>query len=83
VFDCRVELLSPANDVTARGAAYAAGRTMGWYSSEIPPYDYIASKGTFLPNSMNVPIYERMFGIFYKLYPALQSAFAEMYGSDR
>jgi len=82
VFDCRVELLSPLDEVTARGAAYAAGRTMGWHSTATPPYEFISSKGTYVPNPMNVPIYERMFNIFYKLYPALRSAFAEMSGSD-
>ena len=81
VFDCKVEMLSPAEDVTARGAAYAAGRTMGWYDSLIPPYKYIDSKGTFMPNPMNVPVYERMFEIFFKLYPALRSAFVELSGT--
>lgn len=78
VFDCRVELLSQADDVAARGAAFAAGKTLGWYDGETPTYEHIASQGTYLPNPMNVPVYERMFNVFYKLYPALRSAFAEI-----
>ncbi len=81
VFDCRVELLSPADDVAARGAAFLAGRSLGWHRMDAPPSSFTRPASTCTPNVRNVEIYERMFGIFYKLYPALHSAFAEAAGS--
>lgn len=78
VFDCGVELLSPADDVTARGAAFCAGKTLGWYRRDAPPASFVKSSATFTPQVRSVEIYERMFRIFSKLYPALHNAFAEM-----
>lgn len=78
VFECQVDLLSPADDVTARGASYIAGKTLGWNQSDMPPYSYIRSTGTLVPNPINVEIYERMFEVYCKLYPALHASFNEM-----
>jgi xylulokinase len=78
VFGCNLDLLSPADDVTARGVSYIAGKALGWYTEDVPNYEYIRSTGTYTPNLTNVEIYEKMFGVYCKLYPALHSSFNEM-----
>ncbi|MCL5994614.1 MAG: FGGY family carbohydrate kinase [Chloroflexi bacterium] len=78
VFNCRVELLSPPEDVSARGAAYIAGKALGWFAENLPPYDFLHSKGTFVPNAEVAEKYDRLFNVFVKLYPALHAAFSEV-----
>jgi xylulokinase len=78
VFDCKLDLLAPYDDVVARGAAFIAGRSLGWFSGDAPDYAFIRSKGTYVPNGNNVEVYDRMFQVFCKLYPALHSSFQEM-----
>jgi xylulokinase len=77
VFNCRVDLLSPPDDVTARGAAFIAGKGLGWFSEGAADPNYIKIKATYVPNSEAAEIYDGMFSRFAKLYPALHAAFAE------
>jgi xylulokinase len=78
VFDCRVDVLTPADDVAARGAAFLAGRTVGWYSEAVPTYDFIKSQGTYVPDQYHAEIYDRRFEAFCKLYPSLRGLYGEI-----
>ena len=82
VFDCRVDVLTPSSDVTARGAAYIVGRELGWYTSATPSTEWLHIGATYVPDAERVKIYERMFTIFYQLYPALHDSFAQMANKD-
>ncbi len=78
VFDCRVDVLTPSADVTARGAAYIAGQQLGWFASEAPSDEWLHITATYTPDANRVEIYEKMFTIYYQLYPALHDSFTEM-----
>jgi sugar (pentulose or hexulose) kinase len=78
VFDCPVELLTPADDVTARGAAFYALRGLDPTVGDRPRDAYIHIQNTYFPKYENVEIYDRMFGVFCRLYPALVGSFKEM-----
>jgi xylulokinase len=82
VFDCRVDVITPSGDVTARGAAYPVGQQLGWFANEVPPDEWLHISATYTPDENRVKIYEKMFTIYYQLYPALHSSFADMAKKD-
>ncbi|HEY3340653.1 MAG TPA: FGGY-family carbohydrate kinase, partial [Anaerolineae bacterium] len=82
VFDCRVDVLTPSGDVSARGAAYTVGLQLGWFANEVPSDEWLHINATYTPDENHVRIYEKMFTIYYQLYPALHNAFTEMAKKD-
>jgi xylulokinase len=78
VFDCRVDVLTPSADVTARGAAYTTGLAIGWFQEEVPPIEWLHIGASYQPDANRVEIYEKMFTVYYQLYPSLRDSFAEM-----
>lgn len=61
----------------AIGAAIAAGVGLGLYKfSQIN--DYIKIEKTFYPRKEYVKTYDRMYGIFKKVYPSLKDIFTEL-----
>ncbi len=82
VFNCHVDVLKPASDVVARGAALGAARDLGWCDRDAISADWLHIDETYLPNSDRVEIYERMFTIYYRLYPALRSTYAALAGKE-
>ena len=82
VFDCHVDVITPSYEVTARGVAFAAGRTLGWFEGETLPDEWLHITATYTPDKDRVAIYEKLFTVYYQLYPALHSSFAEMAKKD-
>jgi xylulokinase len=82
VFNCRVDVLKPAGDVLARGAAFTVAKGLGWAEGDVPNAGWLPIEATYTPNMNSVEIYEKMFNIYYQLYPALRSSYAAMASKD-
>lgn len=78
VFNCRVKVLADPGDVGVRGAALIAGKAFGWYDSFMPGSAYFPVQSFFDPTPRAAQRYDRLFEVFYQLYPALQTSFAAL-----
>lgn len=64
----------------AIGAAIAAGVGLGLYKCD-QIKDHIGIDKTFYPRQENVTTYDRLYGIFKKVYPSLKDIFADLNNS--
>jgi sugar (pentulose or hexulose) kinase len=77
VLNCRVQVLANPEDVGARGAAIIAGKALGWHSNYAPA-GFFPVQASYEPEPAAVARYTVLFNVFRDLYPALQTAFAQL-----
>jgi sugar (pentulose or hexulose) kinase len=67
-------------EATPLGAAILAGIGVGTYSNEADAYRHICNPGkVYTPNETLVPKYDRAYGIYKQLYPAMKDINTQLY----
>jgi xylulokinase len=75
IFSVPVEILSGASEGGAYGAALIAGLGAGWYRSAEEATSVLKREKQVLPSQTDQAAYEKAFGLYSMIYPALKEVF--------
>lgn len=75
VFGLPVQVLAQPGDVGGRGAALLASKALGW-QADFNPKDYFPTEKVYYPISQHQHVYDKLYGVFSGLYPALKDSFS-------
>jgi len=72
-----VVTLSAASEGGAYGAALIAGLGAGWYATAEEAVGVLKTERVIMPEEENREAYEKAFGLYSELYPALRDVFSK------
>jgi xylulokinase len=78
VFGCEVTVSERASIAGLIGAFVIAARGLGWLDGWLPPQECMGRETVFRPRAENQAVYDRQYGVFRGLYPALRGSFAAL-----
>ena len=77
IFGVPVVTLSAASEGGAYGAALIAGLGAGWYATAEEAVGVLKTERVIMPEEENREAYEKAFGLYSELYPALRDVFSK------